>query len=231
MLTQSPLVNVPVVVVNLVVFPERVPTVGATPAPPPITGKLAVNAPDDAIVPEAVNAGIPPDVPEVIPVPPCATVTAAAVLSNVPDVGRVTPVLPLDVNVTLFAPEKAIVAAGTVKVPVVVETISPLIDVAKAAPNVGVTNVGEVVKATEPVPLLVYSPTTPALLNMTFPVEPPVIVLVPTIRFAVLPPPVAVMTLPVQVIIPPQLHAPLAPLIEVTTFDVERLASGKTFIT
>src|SRR6516162_3608475 len=50
MLTQCPLVNVPVVVVNVVVLPERAPETGAAPGPPPRIGALAVNAPDDAIV-------------------------------------------------------------------------------------------------------------------------------------------------------------------------------------
>src|SRR3954469_1205686 len=53
-LTQRPDVCEPVVVTNAVVFPETVPTVGVAPAPPPITGRFAVSAPDDASVPDAV---------------------------------------------------------------------------------------------------------------------------------------------------------------------------------
>lgn len=66
-------VSAPDVVANDVVLPEREPTVGTTPAPPPITGALAVSAPDDASVPDAVYARTPPLVPDVSAVPPCAT--------------------------------------------------------------------------------------------------------------------------------------------------------------
>lgn len=51
--THRPEVCVPVVVTNAVVLPDRVPTVGATPAPPPITGRFAVSAAEEAIVDEA----------------------------------------------------------------------------------------------------------------------------------------------------------------------------------
>src|SRR6266702_3010325 len=47
MATQSPLVSVPVVVTNLVVLPDLVPTAGAVPAPPPMTGRFAVSAADE----------------------------------------------------------------------------------------------------------------------------------------------------------------------------------------
>lgn len=50
-----------------------VPTVTTAPAPPPITGLLAVNAADEVIVPLAVYVGTPPDVPDAKPVPPLAT--------------------------------------------------------------------------------------------------------------------------------------------------------------
>jgi hypothetical protein len=50
-----------------------------------------------------------------------------AKVARVPVVGSVREVAPLDVNVTLLAPENAIVAAGIVKVPVVVDTVNPLI--------------------------------------------------------------------------------------------------------
>jgi hypothetical protein len=42
-LIQLPVESEPVVVTNLVVLPETVPTVGAEPAPPPITGRFAVS--------------------------------------------------------------------------------------------------------------------------------------------------------------------------------------------
>ena len=48
--THRPLVSVPVVVTNCVVLPDRVPTDGATPAPPPMTGRFAVSAAELAMV-------------------------------------------------------------------------------------------------------------------------------------------------------------------------------------
>jgi hypothetical protein len=46
---------------------------GETPAPPPITILLAPNTPLDAIVFDALKYGMPPLVPEVMPVPPFPT--------------------------------------------------------------------------------------------------------------------------------------------------------------
>jgi hypothetical protein len=64
--TQSPLVCVPVVVTNWVVFPDRVPTLGATPAPPPMTGRFAVKAPEEAHVLLLEKYGTPPLVPATV---------------------------------------------------------------------------------------------------------------------------------------------------------------------
>lgn len=50
-----------------------------------------------------------------------------ASVASVPVVGSVTVVTPVVVIVVLLAPEKAIVAAGIVNVPVVVDTVNPLI--------------------------------------------------------------------------------------------------------
>src|SRR3954471_20466559 len=64
--TRFPLVCEPVVVTNAVVLPDRGPTDGATPAPPPMTGRLAVRAADEeSCVPEE-KYGTPPDVPVVV---------------------------------------------------------------------------------------------------------------------------------------------------------------------
>lgn len=52
--TQCPFVSVPFVVPKTVVLPDRLPTVGTAPAPPPITGAFRVRTPDDAKVPVAV---------------------------------------------------------------------------------------------------------------------------------------------------------------------------------
>ena len=72
-LTQLLVVSAPVVVTNAVVFPLRVPLDGATPAPPPITGLFADSTPDDAMVVPPEKYGMPPLVPDPIPVPPRAT--------------------------------------------------------------------------------------------------------------------------------------------------------------
>lgn len=67
-------------------MPDAVEVVeGAAPAPPPITNAFAVSALELAMVVVPLKYGIPPEVPEVIPVPPCATVTAAPVVSTVPE--------------------------------------------------------------------------------------------------------------------------------------------------
>src|ERR1700735_5330370 len=64
--TQWPLVSAPVLVANLVVLPVTDPTVGAEPAPPPITGRLAVRAADDAHADDDEKYGMPPDVPATV---------------------------------------------------------------------------------------------------------------------------------------------------------------------
>lgn len=63
--------------VEFAAFPSAVRTLapvvvveGATPAPPPITNALAVRAAELAMVLDAEKYGTPPDVPEVMPVPP-----------------------------------------------------------------------------------------------------------------------------------------------------------------
>jgi hypothetical protein len=82
----------------------------------------------------------------------------------VPVVGSVSVVAPVEVRVTLFAPEKAIVADGIVNVPVVVDTVKPLIvlfvrdcDVAVSTkltvPVVGIFNVVAVAEGKENVKL------------------------------------------------------------------------------
>src|ERR1043166_6886288 len=55
---------------------------------------------------------------------------------------------------------------------------------AEATPSVGVTKVGEVVIATLPEPLTVYSPSVPALSYSTLVVVPLAMALVPTVRLA-----------------------------------------------
>lgn len=65
-LTQSPLVNEPLVVPKIVVLPLVEPTVGAAPAPPPMTGLLRVKAADDAHVDAELKYGMPPEVPATV---------------------------------------------------------------------------------------------------------------------------------------------------------------------
>jgi hypothetical protein len=61
--------------------PAAVVTVeGATPAPPPMTIALAAKAVEETIVPVAVNASTPPEVPAESPVPPLTTSTVPAML-------------------------------------------------------------------------------------------------------------------------------------------------------
>jgi hypothetical protein len=59
-------VRVPVVVANLVVLPDRVPTVGATPGPPPIIGRFAISAPLEVQVEALSKYGMPPLVPATV---------------------------------------------------------------------------------------------------------------------------------------------------------------------
>lgn len=63
---QFPFGRLPLVVANDVVFPERVPTVGAAPAPPPITGAFDVSAAELAQVDVLEKYGTPPDVPATV---------------------------------------------------------------------------------------------------------------------------------------------------------------------
>ena len=79
-------------------------------------------------------------------------------MANVPDVGNVTVVVPVAVNVVLNAPEVAKVEPSAI---VNVEPVAGavivtlLIDVALATPNVGVVKLGDVANTTEPDPVVV----------------------------------------------------------------------------
>jgi hypothetical protein len=68
---------------RVVVVPREPSVAGAAPAPPPNTMRFANRLADDAIVVVPEKYGMPPEVPEEIPVPPCATVTAAFVVRTV----------------------------------------------------------------------------------------------------------------------------------------------------
>src|ERR1700688_975775 len=62
----------------------------SAPAAPPMTGRLAVNAPDETMVVAPVNASTPPDVPEASPVPPCAGLTGVKPVVREPDANAPT---------------------------------------------------------------------------------------------------------------------------------------------
>jgi hypothetical protein len=90
------------------------------------------------------------------------SVSLPASVDNVPVVGRVTLVAPVEVRVIELAPDVArVLLFAIVRTPEVVALIvSPLIVVAVAAPKAGVTKVGEVAKTRAPEP--VSSDITPA---------------------------------------------------------------------
>jgi hypothetical protein len=106
---------------------------GATPVPPPKTSAFAARAALDAIVVVPEKYGTPPDVPLVIPVPPCGTVMVDTgtldpiFTKSVPlnatmhfsDVAIVTPVWPDAFRIKVYVPDKLLttyilLAAGTV---------------------------------------------------------------------------------------------------------------------
>jgi hypothetical protein len=79
----------------------------------------------------------------------------------VPEVGNVSVVTPVVVNVALLAPENATVAAGMVSVPVVAVIAKPLTLVTVATPRLGVVSVGDEDSTTLPVPVEVVTPVPP----------------------------------------------------------------------
>ena len=80
---------------------------GVAPAPPPIINWLTVNAAEDANVPVAVYPRMPPEVPEVKPVPPWFT--AIVVAFHVPVVMVPTETNALSVvNVALVVADKTV---------------------------------------------------------------------------------------------------------------------------
>ena len=95
---------------------------------------------------------------DVIPVPPPLVATVDVVLINVPDVGNVSAVVAVAVNVTEYAP------TVTSVLPSAMVTVAPvagdvhvilLTDVAVATPRVGVVKVGDVALTADPVPVVV----------------------------------------------------------------------------
>jgi hypothetical protein len=96
-------------------------------------------------------------------------VSVPASVARVPVVGSVRVVVAVAVSVVLNAPDVASVELlARVSVPVVVDIVKPLMEVANAAPNVGVTSVGLVANTTLPVPVLPIQSGATAALAVTF---------------------------------------------------------------
>ena len=113
---------------------------------PPLAG---LNVPATVTAPPVAVLGVKPVVPNEI------VATVLLVVAKVPDVGSVTFVAPVEVNVMLLAPEVASVdPLASVSVPVVVDTVRPFKLVAVATPRTGVVSVGDVALTTFPVPVL-----------------------------------------------------------------------------
>lgn len=72
-------------VTNAVVLPLRVPTVGAVPAPPPITGRFAVSAAEEERTDELEKYGMPPEVPARLKFKEPEPVTGEPVTVKIPD--------------------------------------------------------------------------------------------------------------------------------------------------
>jgi hypothetical protein len=128
-----------------------VPVEVVTPVPPEATASV----PPRVTVPVVAVAGVRP----VVPAENDATVPP--VVARVPEVGNVSVVTPVVVNVALLAPENATVAAGIVSVPVVVVTWRPFRLVAVATPSDGAVSVGLLDNTTDPVPVDVVTPVPP----------------------------------------------------------------------
>ena len=116
----------------------------ATPVPP----FAGLNVPATVTAPPVAVLGVKPVVPNEI------VATVLLVVAKVPDVGSVTFVAPVEVNVMLLAPDVASVdPLASVSVPVVVDTVRPFKLVAVATPRTGVVSVGDVALTTFPVPV------------------------------------------------------------------------------
>ena len=110
MLTQCPDVCVPVVVTNSVVLPDTVPTAGAAPAPPPMTGKFAVSAALDAHVAAPEKYGMPPDVPATVKAGVVVAVPTETSPPVQPTLVTVPPLIVLQPNPVLVVQINALLA-------------------------------------------------------------------------------------------------------------------------
>jgi hypothetical protein len=123
--------------------------------PVPVPPLPTESVPPRVTAPVVAVAGVRPVLP------PLNDATVPPVVASVPEVGNVSVVTPVVVNVALFAPEKAMVAAGIVIVPVVVVIPRPFRLVAVATPSDGAVSVGLLDNTTDPVPVDVVTPVPP----------------------------------------------------------------------
>jgi hypothetical protein len=141
----------PLIVANFVVVPLTVPTVGVAPAPPPMTGMFAVNAPLEVKTPEAVNPRMPPFVPDVRFVPPWATSTFVPFQMPVVIVPTVAMSVPTNFEAGMDPGRKLIVSGVDVTIPLALKAVTTSFEAA-----------ADPAKA----------PKLPALLICTLPVDP-----------------------------------------------------------
>ena len=124
------------------------------PVPDP-TYDIAVNAPAAVVapvppfaiasVPASVTAPVVAELGVSPVVPPLNDATVLAVVASVPDVGSVRAVAPVAVRVVENPPTVVSVEPlASVNVPVVFDTVRPLMLVAVATPKEGVVRLGEV---------------------------------------------------------------------------------------
>ena len=181
-------------------------------SPVDVMGDKALKAPEAVVwpVPPEPTANVPAsvtapvvDVEGVRPVVPAENdATVLAVVASVPVVGSVTAVVPVTVNVVAKAPDVVRFppsvsvfvplltpvppfAAGRIPVTPVVSgnPVAFVSTKADGVPKAGVVSVGLLLITTDPaVPVIVYSPTVPALSNNTRPDVPPETVEEPTAR-------------------------------------------------
>jgi len=115
-----------------------------SPVPPFVVARV----PARVTVPVVAVLGVKPVVPAL------KDATVPAVVARVPLAGNVTFVAPVVVSVRELAPDVASVdPLASVRVPVVLLTVRPLMEVAVAAPRAGVVSVGDVAKTNEPEPV------------------------------------------------------------------------------
>jgi hypothetical protein len=123
---------------KVVVVPKLESEVGAAPAPPPSVSAFAVKAPEELIAEVLEKYGTPPDVPDVIPIPPWPNVTAALVVKTVAEAFGKVKVFVLVVGPVNAVKPLAVPPLALAKVPVIVELPSATVKPVPVAPPVKV---------------------------------------------------------------------------------------------